>query len=65
MEVLLNNDIDFTGFDWDIIENYSSEFDGNGYTIKNLTDNNGIFNTIEDAKIYDLNISNFNPIIFW
>jgi uncharacterized repeat protein (TIGR02543 family) len=60
----LMNDIDFTGFTWTVADNeFVAVFNGQGYTISNLTIaktgfKGGIFGFVEDAIIKNLVIDN-------
>ncbi|MBR2386928.1 hypothetical protein IKA92_06500, partial [bacterium] len=72
--VALGGNIDLAGVDWTSIENYSGTLEGNGYTISNLTGEQGLFKTLGKyeydegtgdsnyygATIKNLNLENFN-----
>ncbi len=68
----LDSDLDMTNVAWIPIENFSGELDGNGHTISNLTmigtytDQSiyaGLFRTINEAVIRDLNLVQISYII--
>ncbi len=53
---ILTKSINCSGIDYTGAYNYSGRFDGNGYTISNLTSDNGLFSSTKDAQILDLAI---------
>ena len=63
---ILMNDIDLDGVNWEVINNFTGELNGNGYVIKNLTinnstkDNQGLFGTIDSALIQNIGLQNVN-----
>lgn len=64
--VLLRNDISIAGMEWipiGIFNGFKGVFDGNGYSVNNLTISNvtnyaGLFGNVENTTIKNLNISN-------
>lgn len=61
---VLTSDIDLSGYDWKGMKNFAGTFNGNGYTISNLTSTtNGLFQsmtstaTIENVIVKDANIN--------
>ena len=65
LDYILMNDIDFTGKDFTPIGNYSDPFkgtfDGNGYTISNITsDVGGLFRSASDAEFNDIVLKDIN-----
>lgn len=55
----LGADIDMTGFDWDGIRSFSGKLDGNGFAIKNLSSDTGLFGTLKSgALIKDIRLEN-------
>ena len=62
-DVILMNDIDLSGYDWEQISTYYGTLDGNGYSIKNLTmtdvRSGGMFKTLHfNSVIKNINITN-------
>ena len=51
---ILMNDLDFSSVqNWTGINNFTGELNGNGYIIKNLNSNTGLFNRIESTAIVE------------
>ena len=59
-DIALGGNIDLTGIDWTNSQNYSKTFEGNNYTISNLTDTQGLFTRITGGTVRNLNLKNFN-----
>ena len=59
---ILMNDINMSSLsNYEAKENFAGTFLGNGYTIKNLTSDGGLFSsTTADAEIKDVTLDNFN-----
>ncbi|MBR2385791.1 hypothetical protein IKA92_00660, partial [bacterium] len=57
---MLFNDIDLAGVDWSNVSSYSNEFNGNGFTISNLTDTQGLFGSLNGATVKNVTLENFN-----
>lgn len=59
--VILTSNIDMEGENWKPIDNYSGTFDGQGYTIQNLTINGsgavGLFMYIQNATIKNVGVT--------
>ena len=58
--IVLANDIDMTGKNWTGIKNFQGTFDGNGYTISNLTGSQGLFATTNGATVKNVGLENVN-----
>lgn len=58
--VKLSGNIDLSEIAWTPIAEYSGILDGNGYAIKNLTGENGLFDKISGATIKNLTLENVN-----
>ena len=54
---VLTSDIDLTGYDWDGIKDFKGSFDGNGYTINNLTGTQGLFANVTNATIKNVGVN--------
>lgn len=64
-DFVLCADIDLEGMEWDPILYFSGTFDGGGYKIHNFKiteekSTSGLFGIIENAKVKDLKVSNFD-----
>ena len=57
---ILTNDIDLSGINWTGIQNFAGTFDGNGYTIKNLTGSQGLFASTSGATIMNVGLEGVN-----
>ena len=57
-DVVLLNDIDLADVDWTPIAQYSGTFDGNGFAIKNLKGENGLFDNLNGATVKNLTLEN-------
>lgn len=61
LKLILMNDIDLSDKNVSGLRLYSSEFNGNGYTIKNFSANRGLFSSVTgDSIIKNLNFDNAN-----
>lgn len=54
----LMDNIDLTGEDWKGIKDFNGIFDGNGYTISNLTGSCGLFKETDKASIMNIKLEN-------
>ncbi len=57
---VLTSDIDLSGYTWHGIENFAGTFDGNGYTISNLSGTQGLFKNTSDAVVKNVKLENIN-----
>lgn len=68
-KITLGENIDLSGIEWKSQTTFSGVLDGAGYTISNLTSNDngtglgcGLFKTLKDATIKNLEIKNHNVV---
>ena len=67
-KIMLGADIDLSGIDWEAVglldegieACFRGVFDGNGYTISNLTARGGFFAALDDATIKNIRFENVN-----
>lgn len=60
-KIILANDIDMSSVsDWSGITSFKGTFDGNGYTISNLTGSQGLFASTSGATIKNIGLENVN-----
>ena len=62
-EFVLGADIDLSGIEWESIgvgEVFNGTFDGNGYTISNLSGTKGLFGNTENATIKNVILTDCN-----
>ncbi|MBR2385852.1 hypothetical protein IKA92_00970, partial [bacterium] len=56
--IILGADINLSGVTWTPIQNYTGVFNGNGYTISNLSGSQGLFASTDGATIENLYLTN-------
>ena len=57
-KIMLFGNINLNGVSWDIIENYTNELEGNGYTISNYSGENALIANANGATIQNLTLEN-------
>ena len=57
-EIVLTQDIDLSGEEWSSVGMFKGTLDGKGYAIQNMTDENGLFESLDGATIRNLKIEN-------